>query len=909
MSCSTTLPAGLLFRLPAPEGDIALEEHYSYPQAQGGRPRNRRSDRHRRPDVNAGQPVRRAAYQPDDVPEPSTLPPPGRYPGRMAPTSYDYDRYAPGTFQPQDAYYDDIVPRRWPWLALILVLLLAVSTAGLYFFVPANADGALGMARSAVVTAVDGVRSLVGLKEPDPPRIIKFETPSGESLIGVKTVFTFTADSAIDGVRITDEVGNVLNGAVQCINPPDNTVWTLSIVFDKAVVSTLRAEVLRSEQWYASDKTIAMTVLEPTPAPTQVAAFVPEATATPVPVMAFIPEATAEPEATPEPEQPATDTPPLQAVEDVPAVIVIGQAPEAPDAATESPFVIIASSPETNPPAIFVPPEPVVTESPEATEETPAPVGQAPEPPAVAKPVVVQPDSTPMPLHPVSAHADADPAKLSFKDDVYRQGKKVKELARDVALDMPAPGEYVRYDGGVFTFRGNCFRSNAAFGVANVSVPRLSVLWKSEIGSLRTDSGTVYGVGWTGQPAIVKWAKEIREMMNISADKINVKALKEVIFAAQDGKVYFLDLMDGLPTRDPIDIGYPLKGSVAVDTLGRPMIAFGQGISKMPGGKIGDIGLYIYSLIDQSKLHFLNGRRSDKQRQYSTNGAFDGTPLFDRNSDSMIIAGENGLLYTLKLHSEFDFQDKKTISIDPEVTHLQSKGKQNDNTVSIESSVAMYGKYVYMADKYGYLRCVDTDTMTTVWAVDCGDNTDAAIALGFDEDGSLGLYTGNTAMERLRKKQPITLRRLDALTGEEIWAYSDIKCTYDRQERSGLKASPIVGEKSIGHLVIFTLNMTANGGATMVALDKKTGAEVWRHELAAKTISSPVAVYNEAGDAWVIQGDESGKLTMLNALTGAFATEHDIGGKIEGSPAVYNDILVIGTSSKNNSFMYGVRIE
>ena len=93
-----------------------------------------------------------------------------------------------------------------------------------------------------------------------------------------------------------------------------------------------------------------------------------------------------------------------------------------------------------------------------------------------------------------------------------------------------------------------------------------------------------------------------------------------------------------------------------------------------------------------------------------------------------------------------------SIAIDPEITYQKSKGKQNDNTVSMESSVAMYGKYIFAADKQGFVRCVDSDTMTTVWAVDCGDNTDATLALGFDEDGSLGLYTGNTAHARLGKR-------------------------------------------------------------------------------------------------------------------------------------------------------------
>ena len=34
-----------------------------------------------------------------------------------------------------------------------------------------------------------------------------------------------------------------------------------------------------------------------------------------------------------------------------------------------------------------------------------------------------------------------------------------------------------------------------------------------------------------------------------------------------------------------------------------------------------------------------------------------------------------------------------------------------------------------------------------------------------------------------------------------------------------------------------------------------------------------------------------------------------LGGEIQGSPAVYKDMLVIGTCSKDNAYMYGVRIQ
>jgi hypothetical protein len=242
---------------------------------------------------------------------------------------------------------------------------------------------------------------------------------------------------------------------------------------------------------------------------------------------------------------------------------------------------------ETLPPEDFAGPD---------TALTPQPLTDPTQEPQVTP--LPEPSNSPVPAMTLTAAEDQAPKKMGITDTVYQKGRKVTELVRTEPLNMPGPDEYVYYDGGVFTFRGDSFRRNAAFGTAQLPLRQLSVLWKAPLGSLRTAEGTLYGVGWTGQPAIVKWAKEVREMMNLNDEKKAVSVLKEVIVAAQDGKVYFFDLNDGLPTRDPISLGYPLKGSVSVDTMGRPMIGFGQAISKMPG-KTGPIGYYLYGLIDQ----------------------------------------------------------------------------------------------------------------------------------------------------------------------------------------------------------------------------------------------------------------------------------------------------------------------
>ena len=208
---------------------------------------------------------------------------------------------------------------------------------------------------------------------------------------------------------------------------------------------------------------------------------------------------------------------------------------------------------------------------------------------------------------------------------MYR-GKKSVSFSRETGYVAPHPDQYTHYPLGVPTFRGDNFRRNAAYGTADVQTESMSVLWEVPLGSLRTeDNGTLYGVGWTGQPAIIHWTQQVREGMNLYEDKKS-KVLNEVIFGAQDGKIYFLDLTDGSPTRDAINVGYPLKGSVSVDSWDRPLMAVGQGISKLANGKTGSIGLRLFNLVTGKEAYLLNGRKHDTQpKQYSSNGAFDGT--------------------------------------------------------------------------------------------------------------------------------------------------------------------------------------------------------------------------------------------------------------------------------------------
>ena len=148
---------------------------------------------------------------------------------------------------------------------------------------------------------------------------------------------------------------------------------------------------------------------------------------------------------------------------------------------------------------------------------------------------------------------------------------------------------------------------------------------------------------------------------------------------------------------------------------------------------------------------------------------------------------------------------------------------------------------------------------------------------------------------------------MDALSGEEVWVYN-IRCDYNKNQLSGLKASPVIGQHDISDLVIFTVNQVKDGGSRVLALRKADGSLAWSHDMEADSISSPVAVYNEAGKAWIIQADGDGTLYLLDGENGRVLHTLNLDGEVEASPAVYKDILLIGTCSKD-AYMYAIKLQ
>ena len=721
-------------------------------------------------------------------------------------------------------------------------------------------------------------------------------------------VFNLTTDKSVSQVRLVNEDGVSLGAtSVAVTENADNIIWMMNLSVTDGFEGLVLAQIFDGTEWKDTGMSQQLEIAMPAPAATiDVAAFS-EVTDEPTeePTEEPVPELTEEPyeelvtdAPTEEPTNEPTATPTL-AVSATPTVATAGTPTPLPAelAITQAPISDEAATPV---PEEAEPTEALIVESADAAEETPTAVPTA-TPPLMGEAV-----------------KSADPALI--RDTViYKGSSKVDTYYRERLMNMPVADKYLTQPYGVLTYRGNAFRQNASVGTVS-GISEMVLAWTAEAGSVKGSSSTYYGIGWTGQPAIIKWSKEVRSATNIVEEKRETTALKEVIVAGMDGKIYFLDLADGQPTRKAINLGYPMRGTPSLHPLGYPIMTVGQYGRKMASGT-GDIGLRFYNLLTQKQDYWIDGLDGKANRPYNGVGAFDTSALIDPNSDTLVAIGTNGMLYTAVLNTEYSVADQK-VTINPSVVSMKSRTKgQADKYTAVQSSPAMYGSYVYYADMKGILRCVDTTTMTTVWAVDTGDAVEAAIALDMDEDGSLWLYTANTLDTRSAKRADVTIRRYNALTGEESWALPVNSVKANNKMIPGAMASPVIGQNELSNLVYFTLSNVSSAGAeavfggtgdtagVLLALDKTTGRVVWSHQLDAYSYSSPVAVYGEDGQGWIIQASSSGLITLMDGLTGTVVNTLKVEGTIDASPAVYNDTLVIGTTGKNTSFIYGIKLQ
>jgi hypothetical protein len=257
------------------------------------------------------------------------------------------------------------------------------------------------------------------------------------------------------------------------------------------------------------------------------------------------------------------------------------------------------------------------------------------------------PTEEPIPGFDPRAAAGTEPAKLIGGTDILVDGEAVEAYAGSEEMDFGF-GEAYSALPGVITFRGNNFRDSASYGTAALVSRSFGGHWTVSTGALSGADGTTWtGNGWTGQPLIVKWPAETKRAMNLYDWAKADGDLVEVIYAAMDGYVYFLDLKSGDATRDRLYLGYTFKGAGALDPRGYPLLYLGAGYNSSGAAR-----MFSWSAF-WTAASCMNSAGATASRTGPGN-MFDSSPLVDAETDTLIYPGENGILYLAKLNSVYD---------------------------------------------------------------------------------------------------------------------------------------------------------------------------------------------------------------------------------------------------------------
>ena len=496
---------------------------------------------------------------------------------------------------------------------------------------------------------------------------------------------------------------------------------------------------------------------------------------------------------------------------------------------------------------------------------------------------------------------------------------KIRDAApREMGLALINKDAYTDMT-GVITFGSGPYRDSFAFGTATVTLKSMQITWQAIVGKL----GEYAGTSWTGQPLLVKWKPEVLPTLGVSDVYKNTEDFIEVIYPSADGNIYFFDLLSGGQTRQPIPVGISLFGTASLDPEGRPMLYVGAGLMKKNARGTEVSYYYAVNLITNQVEYEFGGR--DYFAFRSKWNAFDACPLII--NDTLIQPSEGGVIYFVTLRTKYD-PEKGTISITPgdrvKYRYTGTNYNANDNAgkrwYGFESSPAVFRNYLFINDNGGHLQCIDTDTLKLLYAVDLGGDTDASPVL--EEDGAAGTLYVYTASQTNVQASDLpagwgyaTMKKINALTGQVVWSKDRISYVGNGSYKSGCRATPHVGRGNISNLLICAFSgagipvVDESGavssytyGGRLVAFDKADGTVVWSIETdgSADYVSSPLVLYTDRGDAYLIACDRSGKVNLYDASTGGMAlcSSLDLGGRIDSTPAAFGNYFVVGTTGK-----------
>ena len=505
-----------------------------------------------------------------------------------------------------------------------------------------------------------------------------------------------------------------------------------------------------------------------------------------------------------------------------------------------------------------------------------------------------EPTPTPVGLPDFKPHSvdGTEPERLISSTAIMVDGEVVEEYESDYEINFDLPERYTELE-GIVTFRGDNFRSGAAYGTASVSSKTLTKAWSKSTSGL-SDSDGIYwsGSGWTGQPLIVKWPEATRKNISAMYDWAREKeGLVEVIYATLDGHVYFYELTSGEYTRDPLNLGFNYKGAGALDPRGYPILYVGSGVDSVKGRS----RVKVVNLIDNSVMFEFGHNETFANRGWHM---FDSSPLVSAETDQLIYPGENGILYIIHLNTKYNEQTGE-LSVDPDnIVKWKYNGVRSGSRywLGVESSAAIINNYIFLADNGGNLMCLDLNTLKLVWVQDVLDDTNCSPVVDV-EDGHPYIYISTSFHYGWRSYSTaeIPIFKIDAETGEIVWR-TDYTCYTVQDLSGGVQGTIAVGKNKLSDMIFVPIARTPGASSgTLAALKKDTGEVVWEKETSMYSWSSPVDFYDADGNGYLLYCNSGFNMFLIDGKTGEQLDYMNLGGNIEASPAMYGNYAVVGT--------------
>ena len=385
------------------------------------------------------------------------------------------------------------------------------------------------------------------------------------------------------------------------------------------------------------------------------------------------------------------------------------------------------------------------------------------------------------------------------------------------------------------------------------------------------------GTGWTGQPLYVNWPDSIfTQFKNSGAMRPNA-GRQEVIISSLCGYVYFIDFETGDSTRCAIDIHHPVKGTAMLDPTMNGLLYVGHGITAnhdTPCGQV-TINLKQNSVIDTYPV--------DKKAWRGWN-AYDSSPI--RIGQFVFRPGENGTIY------------KWLVSSSVPTLHSTLKYRvKGRGAAGFEASMSAWRNYGYINDNHGNIICFNLNTLQPIWRYDNHDDCDCTPILSHESDGTF-LYTGSEVDLSANEGQ-CHFVKLNALNGELVWEISTPSNKYSNKNKhfdGGYYASPLLGRANCKDLIFANRVLNTNGqNGELVAFDKKTGREVYTTPLLHYAWSSPIGIESSDGKFTLLTGDTSGRMYLIDGITGQILQVQQVGNNFESSPIIVGNHVIVGS--------------